>query len=140
MPPMMVAGVPVTPRAIRPLSTAAGIMINSPTDKNTARITATPMTILSMPLPSFSASHFSNLVGSSSMMPSISVDSCRVDMPEASIMPMLMTPRMMGQPIQGCFLARGVYSLRLTTMVPSGRRTEMAMASGAFIMTPSMTA
>ncbi|MPN58537.1 hypothetical protein SDC9_206242 [bioreactor metagenome] len=122
------------------LANSSGKTKNSPTDRITARKMAVPITILSMPLPSFLDSHFSNFVGSSSKMPSISVLCCNVVMPMESMVTKLTIPRTKGQPIHGCFLAGLSYTLRRTTMVWSGRRTAMAIASGDFIITPSITA
>ena len=115
-------------------------MMNSRTDSATASTMATPMTTLSMLFPSLALSHFSNRLGSSSSTPSIFVDASSEDMPMTSMFTMLTTPRTMGQPIHLCRLAGFTYASRLRTISPSGLRTAMAMASGAFIMTPSMTA
>ena len=65
------------------------------------------MTTLSMLLPSFAASHFSNFVGSSSSVPSIFADVSSVVMPITSMLTMLTAPRMMGSPIHLCFLLSG---------------------------------
>ena len=103
---------------------------------------ATAMTTLSTFLPSFSASHFSNLLGSSwaSSLPDIFMLSSSTRMPMPSIWTMFTEPRMKGLPIQGCFLLRASYFSRFTTISPLGRRTATAMASGLFIITPSSTA
>ena len=85
----------------------SGITKNSPTDRITASTMATAITILSMPLPSFLDSHFSNLLGSSSSMPSMSVLCCNTLMPMESMVTKLTMPRITGQPIHGCFLESG---------------------------------
>ena len=122
------------------VATPEGSMTNSNTLRHTASTAATPMTTLSMLAPSFSASHFSKRLGSSSSTPSIWVDFCSTPMPMASMDTMLTTPRTIGHPIHLCRLAGDSYGSRSTTMLPSGRRTATATASGDFIMTPSMTA
>ena len=73
----------------------------------TAAIIATVMTTLSMLAPNFFASHFSNLVGSSSRRPSIRVPLSRVFMPMLSMTTILTQPRINGRPIHGCFFERG---------------------------------
>ena len=86
---------------------SSGITKNSPIDRMTASTMATAITILSMPLPSFWDSHFSNLPGSSSSMPSMSVLCCSTLMPMESMVTKLTMPRTIGHPIHGCFLERG---------------------------------
>ena len=73
----------------------------------TARTIATPMTILSTPLPSFLDSHSSNFVGSSSAAPSMRPLSSSVFMPWPSMVKKLTAPRMKGLPIHGCFFEIG---------------------------------
>ena len=127
-----------------PASVAApeGSATNRPRLSATASTIATAMTTLSMLAPSFSASHFSNFVGSSSSTPSICVLLSSVFMPMASMFTMFTQPRMMGQPIHGCFRDSGSLCSQVTTMRPLGRRTAMAIDSlaGLCIITPSMTA
>lgn len=106
-PPISVATVPDAPSDRIPFSASDGRTMNSPTLSSTASTIATPMTTLSMLLPSFAASHFSNFVGSSSSVPSIFADVSNVVMPIASMLTMLTAPRMMGSPIHLCFLLSG---------------------------------
>ena len=114
---------------------------NSPTDSTTAKITARAMITFSKDFPSFSANHFSNLEGSSSMdSPASSAERVRVPMPSLMASTKATTPRTMGSPKKVPFfalLAKGRYS---RAMLPSGSRTAMAMPVGDFIITPSMTA
>ena len=108
----------------------------------TASTMATAMTTLSMLAPSLSASHFSNLLGSSSITPSICVLLSSVSMPILSITTMFTQPRISGSPIHLCFLESGSRWLHVTMILPLGLRTAMAMDSsdGLCIITPSMTA
>ena len=124
------------------VATPEGSATNSSRLRHSASTIATAMTTLSSFAPSFSASHFSNLVGSSSMMPSICVLLSSVSMPILSMTTRFTQPRMTGQPIHGCFRESGVFLLQVTTIRPLGRRTAMAIDSlaGLCIMTPSMTA
>ena len=136
----------MTKRLSVPLPTSVAMPEGSATNRNrlsaTASTIATAMTTLSMLAPSFSASHFSNLLGSSSITPSICVLLSRVSMPILSITTMLTQPRINGSPIHLCFLESGSLRLHVTMILPFGRRTAMAMDSsdGLCIITPSMTA
>ena len=86
------------PRKIRLLMNW-GSRKNRPTDSATASITARPITTFSTDLPSFSDSHFSNFVGSSSMgSPMSSADLVRVFMPMVRLSTKATTPRTMGRP------------------------------------------
>ena len=77
----------------------SGSMKNSPTLSATANITAIPITMLSTDLPSFSLSHFSNLVGSSSISsPASFALSVNVFMPVVSDSMNVTTPLIMGRP------------------------------------------
>ena len=128
------------PAARSALTGRLGKSTNSPMDSATANITASPITILSTPVPSLSASHFSNLEGSSSSRPAMSALADSTFMPSDIIITMLTAPRMIGQPIHLCFFAIDVTGSCLIRRLPSARRTAMAMASLERIITPSKTA
>ena len=84
----------------------SGSRKNSPTLSTTASSTAMPTTTLSTDLPSFSLSHFSNLVGSSSISsPASFALSVRVVMPVESDSINVTTPLIMGRPRKVPFLA-----------------------------------